>query len=204
MRVREAMTAPAVTVGPEATLKEAAQLLAGHRISALPVVDGAGRPVGIVSEADLVALEAGADPRLHLIPAAVPNAGAGARRVADVMSAPVVSVDVDADIGLAAERMLEAGVKRLPVVEGEKLVGILSRHDLIKLLAGSDQLIRSQLESALAEEGLRGLVVRVVDGIAEFAGDADEADLQLAEVLARTVPGVIGVNRQTAGPRAPR
>jgi CBS domain-containing protein len=202
MRVREAMTSPAVTVGPEATLKEAAQLLAGHRISALPVVDAGGRPVGIVSEADLVALEAGADPRLHLIPAAV--SAAGARRVADVMSAPVVTVDADADIGLAAERMLEAGVKRLPVVEREKLVGILSRHDLIKLLAGSDDLIRSQVESALAEEGLRGLVVRVVDGIAEFAGDVDPADLQLAEVLARTVPGVLGVSYRAVGsPAAP-
>ena len=190
MKVREAMTSPVLTVEPGATLKEAATLLARNRISALPVVDG-GAVVGVVSEADLIAVEAAADPRLRIIQVAEPEA----RRVADVMTSPAVTVEAEADLGLAAERMLEAGVKRLPVVDGGRLVGILARHDLIKLLAGSDDRVRSLVAAALAAEGLGAVEVSVEEGVVGLGGDVDEGELRLAEMLARTVPGVLGVRR---------
>jgi len=85
------MSRPVVTVTPEATIKEAAQLLIEHGISALPVLDAAGALVGIVSEADLVPLEARPDPRTQATPPA-PSAGTMPRVVADVMTRRVLSV----------------------------------------------------------------------------------------------------------------
>ncbi len=112
MRVGEAMTSPAITVRPDTSCKEAAGLLARHRISALPVVDGRGRLVGIVSEADLLPLEAVPDPRALATPVASRREPLPSR-VEEVMTREVVSVDEGADLGrlLAAEGLRLAGLQ---------------------------------------------------------------------------------------------
>ncbi len=188
------MTSPAITVTPEMHCKDAAALLVRHRISALPVLDSSGRLVGLVSEADLLPLEATPDPRSQATP--LPQRLEPlARRVDEVMTPEVYTVDEDADLGVVAQRMLEANVKRFPVLSGGRVVGIVSRHDLVKVIARTDEEVEAGVKTALNEEGMRltALGVHVRDGVVELAGDGDRQTLRLAEILARSVPGVLDV-----------
>jgi CBS domain-containing protein len=194
MRAKDAMTSPAITVTPETHCKDAAALLVRHRISALPVVGVDGRLVGLVSEADLLTLETTPDPRSQATPLP-PRAEPLPRRVDEVMTPEVYTVDEDTDLGVVAQRMLEANVKRFPVLRGDRVVGIVSRHDLVKVIARTDEDVEADVKRTLTDEGMRlaGLGVRVRDGVVEVAGDGDRASLRLAEILARSVPGVLDV-----------
>src|SRR5262249_33868936 len=138
MRAKDAMTSPAITVTPETHCKDAAALLVRHRISALPVVDTSGRLVGLVSEADLLPLETSPDPRSQGTPLP-PRTMPVPRRVDEVMTPEVYTVDEDTDLGVVAQRMLEANVKRFPVLRGDRVVGVVSRHDLVKVIARTDE-----------------------------------------------------------------
>jgi CBS domain-containing protein len=91
--------------------------------------------------------------------------------------------------------MLEAGVKRLPVVRGEQVVGIVSRRDLLKVMAMDDGDIEERVRTTLSEEGRRigELKVTVKDGLVEISGTTDTRLLRLADVLVRSVPGVLDV-----------
>jgi len=194
VKAKDAMTSPAITVTPETHCKDAAALLVRHRISALPVVDAGGRLVGVVSEADLLPLETTPDPRSQATPLP-PRTGPLPRRVDEVMTAEVYTVDEDTDLGVVAQRMLEANVKRFPVMRGEQVVGVVSRHDLVKVIARTDEDVQADVQRALNEEGMRltSLVVSVRDGVVELSGGGDRQTLRLAEILARSVPGVLEV-----------
>lgn len=200
MKAKEAMTSPAITVTPETHCKHAAGLLVRHRISALPVVDADGRLVGLVSEADLLQLETTPDPRSQAMPLP-PRSEPLPRRVDEVMTPEVYTVEADTDLGLVAQRMLEANVKRFPVMRGEQVVGIISRHDLVRVIARTDYDVEAGVKRALTEEGLRltSLEVRVRDGVVELLGDGDRQTLRLAEILARSVPGVLDVRPAGSG-----
>jgi len=193
------MTSPAITVTPEMHCKDAAALLVRHRISALPVVDASGRLVGLVSEADLLPLEASPDPRSQATPLPARTMPLP-QTVGDVMTPEVYTVDEDMDLGVVAQRMLEANVKRFPVLRGDQIVGVVSRHDLVKVIARTDEEVEAGVQRALTEEGMRltSLGVRVRDGVVELIGDGDRQTLRLAEILARSVPGVLDV-RVVAG-----
>jgi CBS domain-containing protein len=199
MRAKDVMTSPPITVTPDTHCKEAAALLVRHRISALPVVDATGALVGLVSEADLLTLETTPDPRSQATP--LPVTVPVPTHVGEVMTAPVHTVDEDDDIGFVAQRMLEANVKRFPVLRGDRVVGIVSRHDLIKVIARTDQEVAAGVERALNEEGLRltSLAVTVRDGVVELSGNGDRQTLRLAEILARAVPGVLDVRIRGSG-----
>ena len=205
MRVREAMTSPAICISPEAPLKEAARLMARHRVSALPVTDCSGAPVGLISESDLLSYETAPDPRLHLLALPPDRILSGPPHVAQAMHSPAITIDADVDIGLATERMLEARIKRLPVIAAGRVIGVLSRHDLVKLLADPDEMVRAGILRALAHENLPldRLTVEVREGVARLSGDVSRAHLRLAEMLARTVPGVLGVTYVPPGPNQP-
>ena len=194
------MTSPAITATPEMHCKDAAALLVRHRISALPVVDASGRLVGLVSEADLLPLEATPDPRSQATPLP-PRTLPLPRRVDEVMTPEVYTVDEDTDLGIVAQRMLEANVKRFPVMRGDRVAGVVSRHDLVKVIARADEDVEAAVRSALSEEGMRltSLQVSVRDGVVELTGDGDRQTLRLAEILARSVPGVLDV-RAVPGP----
>src|SRR6266545_4230334 len=166
MRVSEVMSSPVVTVAPGAHLKEVADLLVKHEISAVPVVDD-GKLVGIVSEADLVPLELAPDPRAHLAPVREPPAHIP-RVVAEVMTREVVALPEGADAAEAGRLMLERGIKSIPVVREGRVVGIVARRDLLKVLA-------------------RG------DGVVELTGPPDPTARRLATLLIRGVPGVVDV-----------
>jgi CBS domain-containing protein len=201
MRARELMSSPAVTVWPETPIKEAAAILTEKRISALPVVDGNGDILGIVTEADLIALETNPDPRSQATPIP-PRTEPVPSNVADVMTRQVVTVSEETDVAIAAKLMLEAVVKRLPVLRGRQVVGILSRHDLLKVLARDDKGIEESVRAALNEEGRRmgELTAEVRNGVVELSGTTDARLLRLADVLARSIPGVLDVRHVPGGP----
>lgn len=190
------MTSPAVTVRPAALVKEAARLMTEKRISALPVVDEAGGLLGIVSEADLIALETSPDPRSQATPL---DSGTGPlpRTVAELMTRDVITTSEETDLGRVAQRMLEAAVKRLPVVRGGEVVGVVSRHDLLKVLARDDRAIESAVRAALAAEGQRMAQVQVTvdQGVARLSGPVDPRLQRIAEIVARSIPGVLQVRR---------
>jgi CBS domain-containing protein len=147
MLVRDFMTRDVLTVRPDTPIQQIISVLAGQAISGLPVVEG-DRLVGIVSEGDLVMREK----PLHL-PAAIAFLGemlvvenpqrtfedlrrhVGAT-AADVMTREVQTIGPDAPIEEAARIMHDRDLKRLPVLEGGRLVGILTRKDLIRALLG--------------------------------------------------------------------
>ena len=195
VKVSETMSHPVITVLPETTVKDAARLLVEKRISALPVLDLNGDLAGIVSEADLVSIEARPDPRSQATPLA-PTAGTTPKSVAEVMTRRVITISEASEVSQAARLMLEAEVKRLPVVRGRRVVGIVSRRDLVKIIARRDADVEGEITQRLGEVGLavaRG-GIRVRDGVATIAVAGKDAKLRkLAESVALAVPGVLEV-----------
>lgn len=188
------MSQPVITVSPETGIKAAAELLVNHGISALPVVDSTGRLVGIVSEADLISIEMRPDPRSQATPLA-PTAGSIPRSVADVMTRDVVVVSAKSDVAQAARTMLNRDVKRVPVMSGRRMVGIVSRRDLVKVIARSDEQIEHKINSLLAELGLMtaGATVKVTRGVATVPVDYEGAARRLVESAVLQVAGVLEV-----------
>lgn len=139
--VGEAMTRDVISVRPDADLHEVARLISEHRVSGLPVVDEGNRVVGVVSEADILAL-AGLkrehtfkDLIRHLLGEPVAERKAG-RRVADVMTSPAITIGPDQDIRDAADVLESRRIKRLPVVDPERrLLGVISRADIVKAIS---------------------------------------------------------------------
>jgi CBS domain-containing protein len=191
MLVRELMTSPAVTVGPEASVKQAAGLLADHAVTALPVVDGAGSLVGVVSEADLLGGAVLPDPRAHERPVTVPLGTVGTR-VADVMTHFPLSVRPDADLAVAVELMTGTVVKSLPVVDHGRVVGVVSRRDVVAVLARSDRRIEAEVDELLRSADLES-DVSVSEGVVVIEGPTDPHAQETARILASTVQGVVGV-----------
>jgi CBS domain-containing protein len=191
VRVRDVMASPVVTVAPDAALKEVASLLVERRINAVPVVDAGDRLIGIVSEADLLSLETGQD---------AAAGGAPPHSVGEVMRQSVYTLTGDTDATAAARLMLRHRLKSVPVVDGDRVVGMVTRRDLLRLIARSDDDIRADLERRVAEEleALRRAVVEVRDGVVTV--DADGPCRQLVEQLARTVPGVVEVRSRRPDP----
>lgn len=192
MNATYVMSAPAIVLFPDMTIKEAGSILAGHRIGGAPVVDRTTkRLVGMLSEGDLL----GADRAQS----------GGTVMVAEVMSPDVICVDDATDVKSIAERLLEADIHRAPVLHGGELVGVVSRHDLIKQMCRSDAAVTVELANLLKQEGmaLARLEVEIKDGIAFVHGDADVRTRALALELAKSVPGVLGVQVREAMPLAP-
>ncbi|XRQ16281.1 CBS domain-containing protein [Actinomadura welshii] len=194
MLVREAMTSPVVTIPQTATVRQAVRVLHEHGVTALPVLDESGRLAGIVSEMDLLQGVFEHDPRAFARPVATAAAPAP-RRVEEVMTRKVETVRPNTDVAVLAEMMMKTRIKSVPVLDGSAIVGIVSRRDLIAMLARSDARIRDDVLAAITEFGTDGARwdVSVRDGVVELFGQADESARRIADVLARTVPGVTRV-----------
>ncbi|HEV2895182.1 MAG TPA: CBS domain-containing protein [Actinomycetota bacterium] len=122
-------------------------------------------------------------------------------RVRDVLASPVVRVAPDAALKEVASLLVERRINAVPVVDaGDRVVGMVTRRDLLRLLARSDEDIRADLERRVAQEldALRQAVVEVRDGVVTV--DADGPCRQLVEQLARTVPGVVEVRSRRPDP----
>lgn len=205
MKVRDIMTTDPVRVTGDTRLREAARLMVRHRVSGLPVVDEAGKLIGIVSEGDFIRREAGRDrPQGVSLLDAVFGEGelqpAGAETVAEVMTRSVVTITPEASIGEAARVMGRRNVKRLPVVDLEgELVGIVSRADVVGAFTKPDDVI----EDEVREDVIRRLLfldpdlvgVSVVDGVVTLEGELENrTEAHLLEELSRRIAGVVRVD----------
>jgi CBS domain-containing protein len=215
MNARDVMASPVVTVKPSAPVAEAAKLMLENRISALPVVDDRGKVVGIVSEGDLLhRSEAGTELRRSWWLAGLTDeetlaaeyVKAHARKVADVMTAKAITATPDAPVHELAALMEANAIKRLPIVESGRLVGIVSRANLLRAVASAppesevqvaDASIREQLLDQLQGQAWARpwlLNVMVSGGIVDLWGVArSEAERKAVRVAAEGIEGVRAV-----------
>jgi CBS domain-containing protein len=216
-RVEELMTRRVVTVPPDMPLKQVARLLVERGISGAPVVRD-GEVLGVISERDFLVKERGRLPSPGgvlgwLIGDVMEDSRAKleARTASEAMTAPAITIESWRSPASAAGLMLEAGVKRLPVVKHGRLVGMLSRADLVRAFTRTD----AEIEREIREDVIVGSLwmspndvdVQVQDGEVTLSG-AVETPL-VAELLPRQVervPGVLSVRSNlTASPEpAPR
>jgi CBS domain-containing protein len=200
--VGDVMTREVVSVGPDLGYKEIADLMVRHSVSAVPVVDGERRVLGVVSEADLLAKLEYADrvPR-HLLTSRRMRNG---RQKADgdtaraLMTAPPVTIRPTATVTGAARLMEAARVKRLPVVDEDgRLVGVVSRRDLVRLYTRPDHEVRHAVvegvvRSLWIDPALLG--IRVRSGIVTLSGHLDRRSLaEIVVAFTRATPGVVDV-----------
>lgn len=213
MRAVDVMVRDVVTVHPDTDVAEAIKLLAEHDVSALPVVDRAGNLVGVLSEDDLIhRVEIGTEKRRPWWQEAVTGASTLAadfakshgKKVGEVMAPGVISVSEETPLSEIATLFERKGIKRVPVVKDGKLVGIVSRANLIQALASvvgrmdqyyeTDRQIRLELMSRLQQQswtdfGSRN--VTVSDGVVHLRGlVGSQVEHKALLALAETVPGV--------------
>ncbi|MDL2074871.1 CBS domain-containing protein [Streptomyces sp. GXMU-J15] len=190
-RVSDVMTHTVVAVGSEAPFKEIVSLLDEWKVSALPVLAGEGRVVGVVSEADLLLKEEFRDTEEGDL---ADRVKAGGVTAGDLMSTPAVTVHADATLAEAARIMARRHVKRLPVVDGVGLLqGVVSRSDLLKVFLRTDQEIAEEIRSTVLGHlpFTSPLTVNVKEGVVTLGGSLP--DRTLVPVLARAVRAVEGV-----------
>jgi CBS domain-containing protein len=134
MLVHEVMRIPAVTVNSGAPLEVAISLMERHDVSAMPVINATGHLVGVLSEADVIRELTIPDQRTRGIPDwIIPTIRAS--HVSEVMTTQPVTVEPDADLGVATELMTNLGIRSVPVVDRDRVVGVVSRRDVIRMLA---------------------------------------------------------------------
>src|SRR5246127_3866783 len=224
MRARDVMVRAVATTTPETTVEKVARLMINLRISGVPVRDRNGQLVGIVTEGDLLRrVETGTErQRSRWSELFSANSGLAeeyikshARRVEDIMTREVVSVEELASLGEIAELMETKRIKRVPVVHDGKIVGIVSRADLLQVLASggaasadeeSDRLIRDRLLAELRRQEWANSAeenVVVSEGVVHFWGTVGSGGERRAlRVVAENIPGVRGIEDHTiSGPR---
>jgi CBS domain-containing protein len=217
MKAAEVMTRHVVTVAPGATIETAARLMLEHRISGLPVTDDDGAVLGILSEGDLLRrTETGTEKQRTRWVALLVGPGrlaqdyvrAHARNVGELMSDRVFSVTSETPVPDVVALMEAKRVKRIPVIDQGRLVGIISRADLMAVLVGllserptgtvPDSEIRQRILADIDEQpwGPRGTVDPIVtNGIVVLKGTVtDERERVALCVLAKNVPGVRAVH----------
>ncbi|KAB1990481.1 CBS domain-containing protein [Streptomyces triticiradicis] len=200
--VSDVMTHTVAAVGRRAPFKEIVQLMQDWRVSALPVVEGEGRVVGVVSEADMLPKE-----ELRDVPDTarphprrpVDAAKAEATVANDLMSSPAVTVRANATLAEAARVMAREGVERLPVVDRTGLLeGIVSRAGLLKIFLRDDENIaeevRHEIVPSLFPPPESAIRVEVRDGVVTLTGRTrDPAMVPVAARLVQAVEGVVDV-----------
>lgn len=198
MRVLDIMTMDVLTARPEDSLKDAARTMVRAGVSGLPVVDDDGRLVGIITEADFLEREADRS-RRRLLNAMLDECGGvvEAETVGEVMSTDPVVIFPEATVTEAARMMAHHHVKRLPVVdESGKLVGIVSRADVVAVFTRPDDVIEDEVREDVIRRVLLlepdALAVDVEDGIVRISGTVPTAtDARLLEELVRRIDGVV-------------
>ena len=192
MRARDVMTTPVITIDADARVIDAAEQLSANRITSMPVLDADGRLVGMISELDILRGRLAHDPRSHLRrdQRDVPDPD---KTVRSVMTPVVVCLTEFADVADIAETMVEGEMRAIPIVDGPRILGIVSRRDLLRTLIRSDETIAAEIRARL--EGQPGVpencAVSVADGIVTIVGRFQTtSEGEVVDALARTVSGV--------------
>jgi CBS domain-containing protein len=194
MRASGFMTTDVVTLGPRTPLKVAAATLAGHGIASAPVLLEDGTLVGMVSELDLLEHDVPPDPLTRLAPVP-PDTAPLPRVVADVMTRNVLTLPPEADAAQFLAYMLRERILCVPVVADDRVVGVVSRRDLLRLLARPDREIAAEAEAALAEAlPADRWRVSVLEGEATLASPAPDPQPRVAARVAQSIPGVVRVS----------
>jgi CBS domain-containing protein len=216
MKAADVMVTNVITAGPDTTVQEVAGILLTNRISGVPVIGAKGELMGIVSEGDLMRrAESGTGRRrpwwLSVLTGrevlAAEYVKEHSRKVADVMTSPVVTVAPDTRLQDIATTLEKNGIKRVPVVKDGKVVGIISRANLLQALASlsraaetgpSDATIRDNVMARLqAEPWTRPSLINVIvnDGTVELWGIVDsQTEKRAVHVAAEVTPGVRAIN----------
>jgi len=204
MRAKDVMSDGVMSLAADATVLEAAQLLVNCHVSAMPVVDGSGCMIGIVSEADLLGCTADGNGSTGGF------LGAGSRKVVEIMTRDVITAGEDTPVAALAKLMTERRIKRLPILRESAVVGMVGRIDLLRALIsldsgqdrnGSkpsrDEQLRREISAACQGRNwslARQLDVVVNDGVAHLWGVAPSDLVRDAyRVAAGNVPGVQAV-----------
>jgi len=207
--VKDVMTTQVVAVGPAASFKEMVVKMRRSRASALPVVDGERRVIGVVSEADMLNKEADLNTEPGTLSGLLrfgereKSAGVTA---AELMTKPPVTIGPGAPLTEAARLMRDRRVKRLPVIDDTGLlIGIISRADVLRVFARPDADIRREAnEEVIAETFMAdspSVAVTVHDGIVTLTGRTDTGQLARGLVMAvRQIDGVVAVRDQLGYP----
>ena len=212
MRAHQIMTRSVISITPNATILEAANTMLRYHVSGLPVVDAAGKLVGIVSEGDFIRRsEIGTQRKRGRWLKFLLGAGAAAtdyvhehgRKVSEVMTSDPITLTEGATLEEVVNAMETNGVKRLPVMKGDKLVGIVSRANLLQAVAGlareipdptaDDDHMRNRIIDALSKNDWcpHGLNVIVRNGIVHLSGIiTDERSRKASIVCVENVAGV--------------
>jgi CBS domain-containing protein len=212
MRAHQIMAKPVITVTPDTTIVEAANIMLQRHVSGLPVVDGSGKLVGVVSEGDFIRRsEIGTQRKRGRWLRFILGPGQSAsdfvqehgRRVSEVMTKEPLTITEDAALPEIVDLMEKNNVKRLPVIRDDKVVGIVSRANLLQAVASlarevpdptaDDDHIRERIISAMEKNDWCpfGLSVIVRDGIVHLSGViTEERARQAAVVAAENVEGV--------------
>lgn len=213
MRAHQIMTRPVITVTPDTTMVEAANLMLQKHVSGLPVVDATGKLVGMISEGDFIRRsEIGTQRKRGRFLKFILGPGTAAsdfvqehgRRVSEIMtSEPLITVGEETSLEQIVELMERNSIKRIPVIRDDKVVGIVSRSNLLQAVASlardvpdptaDDDHIRNRVIDTLAKQEWCpfGLSVVVRDGIVHLSGViTEERARQAAVVAAENVTGV--------------
>jgi len=207
MTVRDVMTRAVVSVQRGTPIRDVAQVLVDHAISGVPVVDVDGAVLGVVSEADFLVKEQGRDAVRHRPLARILGESResqvqlvklAALTAADAMTAPAVTIQSGRPITEAAAVMTARGVNRLPVVDDGRLVGIVTRADLVRAYVRSDE----ELARSIREDVLLRILwldpnlftVTVTDGAASVSGRVERrSTAEMIERAVSMVPGIVSV-----------
>ncbi|MFI7317078.1 CBS domain-containing protein [Streptomyces venezuelae] len=209
--VSDVMTQTVIAVGRDAPFKEIVELMAQWKVSALPVLAGEGRVIGVVSEADLLPKEEfrDSDPsRFDQLRRLTDLAKAGGVTAGEVMSSPAVTVHADTTLPQAARIMALRHVKRLPVTDAQGLLqGVVSRSDLLKVFLRTDEELAEEVRRTVVSFLFpdRAVTVSVEGGVATLGGDIrDKTLVPIAARLTRAVEGIVDIRIHLADPTPDR
>lgn len=207
MKIEQIMSTGVMTVAPDTPLKDVARLLTGNRISGMPVCDANGAVLGVVTEADILCKEQGYAPEPGGLlgwlfeKADAEGARMLARTAAEAMTSPAMTISPDASVFDAARVMTTQRINRLPVVSEGRLVGIVSRADLVRAFHRTDDEIEQELNEDVLLHTLwvspNDVHVSVQDGVVELEGILENrTQAELVSAYARRVPGVVDVHSE--------
>ncbi|HEV1996893.1 MAG TPA: CBS domain-containing protein [Candidatus Dormibacteraeota bacterium] len=202
LTVLDVMTTEVITASPFDGFKEVAERLFDTRVSALPVVDENRKVIGVISEADVLVKEsAETQSGVHFGKVARRDAlKAGAVIAGEAMTTPAITIHANETVVHAARLMHKRGLKHLPVVDSEeRLLGMVSRHDLIKVFSRSDDSIKDEVIKGVFGHDLMidtlGVTVEVQDGVITIAGEIERrSEVPIITFLVAAMDGVVAVH----------